>query len=192
MSKKRDQLVKTAERLFYREGFYATGVDRVIAEAGVARMTLYKHFRSKDELVLAVLAHREQDYWQRLESAVARAVSENRSPLLGVFEAHGRWLKRKGRHGCLFLKAIGEYASHSPPIAEAAARHKRRLLGRLSELAGAEGIPASLHLEQSLCLLLEGATAYAQILPPETAAEQARRAAETLLATHAQTERPPP
>ena len=58
MSTKRDQLVETAERLFYREGFYATGIDRVIAEAGVARMTLYKHFRSKDELVLAVLALR--------------------------------------------------------------------------------------------------------------------------------------
>jgi len=187
MPTKRDQLVATAERLFYHEGFYATGIDRVIAEAGVARMTLYKHFRSKDELVLAVLERREKAYWQRLESAVERAGSENRSPLMAVFEAHGQWLKRKGRHGCLFLKALGEYASHAPPIAEAAARHKRRLIGFLGELARAEGVPESRHLEQSLCLLLEGATAYAQILPPETAAEQARQAAETLLDAHPRT-----
>lgn len=184
MSTKRNQLVETAERLFYREGFYATGIDRVIAEADVARMTLYKHFRSKDELVLATLERREQVYWQRLESAAERARSENRSALMAVFEAHGRWLKGKGRHGCLFLKALGEYASHSPSIAEAAARHKRRLIGFLKELANAEDVPESLHLAQSLCMLLEGATAYAQILPPETATEQAQRAAETLLNAH--------
>lgn len=187
MSTKREQLVKTAERLFYREGFHATGIDRVIAEAGVARMTLYKHFRAKDELVLAVLARREAAYREKLKAAAQQARAGDRSAILAVFEAHGQWLKGKGRHGCLFMKALGEYASHTPAIADAAARHKRALLGFVRELCEAEGLPDTRPLAQSLCLLLEGATAYAQILPPEAAAAQARQAAETLLHTHART-----
>ena len=70
-SNKRDQLLNTAENLFYREGYHATGIDRILAESGVAKMTLYKHFKSKDELILAVLDARHE----RRQAAAARGAT---------------------------------------------------------------------------------------------------------------------
>ena len=72
-SSKRDQLINTAQELFYREGYHATGIDRILAESGVAKMTLYKHFRSKDELIQAVLQSREQSVLGQLAALRASA-----------------------------------------------------------------------------------------------------------------------
>jgi len=69
---KRDQLIEKAQELFYREGYHATGIDRILAESGVAKMTLYKHFKSKEELILAVLETRHRTMIERLRRS-ARA-----------------------------------------------------------------------------------------------------------------------
>lgn len=183
MSLKRDQLVETAERLFYREGFFATGVDRVISEAGVARMTFYKHFPSKDLLVLAVLDRRDKSYWARLTAGIEEARTAGMSLILAVFDAHAEWLEGEGKQGCLFLKALGEYAGHVSEIAEAAITHKRCLLSLMRELVQAEGLSADANLDEQLAVLLEGATAMAQILPPHHVARQVRDAAEHLIAS---------
>ena len=71
-SNKRDQLLNTAENLFYREGYHATGIDRILAESGVAKMTLYKHFKSKDELILAVLDARHELMLTRLRERAGK------------------------------------------------------------------------------------------------------------------------
>ena len=181
MSTKRDHLVEIAERLFYRDGFHATGIDRVIAEAGVARMTLYKHFPSKDDLVLAVLERREAAYWSTLTIAVEAAARRGDEPLLAVFDAHCRWLCGEGRHGCLFLKAIGEYAGHVPRIAETAREHKRRLLAFVHGLVVPESRAGAAQLAEPLVMLMEGASALVQILPPELVAAHARAAAHDLI-----------
>ena len=181
MSTKRDHLVETAERLFYRDGFHATGIDRVIAEAGVARMTLYKHFPSKDDLVLAVLERREAAYWATLTAAVENAGRRGDDPLMAVLDAHCRWLCGLGGHGCLLLRAIGEYAGHAPRIAETAIEQKRRLLAFIHGLIVPESRAGAAQLAEPLVMLMEGATALAQVLPPETVAAQARAAARDLM-----------
>lgn len=181
MVSKRDHLLETAERLFYQEGFHATGIDRVIAEAGVARMTLYNHFRSKDALVLAVLGRREQRYWARLNDAVERARADGASRVLAAIEAHGRWLVDDDRQGCMFMKAIGEYAGHSSDIVDAARTHKRRLLSLLEILLQEDGLPPDTATAEQLAMLLEGATAFAQILSPEEVGDQTAAAARQLL-----------
>jgi AcrR family transcriptional regulator len=183
MSAKREQLVETAERLFYREGFHATGIDRVIAEAGVARMTLYKHFSSKDELVLAVLQRRAERYWSGLTAAVDAAQAPGRFRVLALLDAHGEWLAREGAQGCMFMKALGEYADHGPQVAAAAAANKRRLLIVLHDLVKADGLAGNAGLGEQLALLLEGATTlvHARLLTPRAAMRRARDAAEALI-----------
>lgn len=180
MSAKREQLLQTADRLFYHEGFYATGIDRVIAEAGVARMTLYKHFPSKDELVLAVLAYREQRYWNTLDKVLSAAKLQNERTIDATVTAHMQWLIDEGSNGCLFFKALGEYASHSARIAEFAIDHKHRFLTLIRESIQDDGLPVD-HLAEPIVLLLEGATAYAQILPPVQVAEQVRKTIDILI-----------
>lgn len=180
MSTKRKQLVQTAERLFYQEGFYATGIDRVIAEAGVARMTLYKHFSSKDELVLEVLAHREKRYWKTLDEAISDAKVQKKKAIGAVVKAHVQWLVDKGSNGCLFFKALGEYAAHSVRVAEFAIDHKQRFLTFIQQSIQDDGLPVD-QLAEPIVLLLEGATAYAQILPPVQVAEQVYKTIEILI-----------
>ena len=73
-SNKRDQLLSTAEDLFYRDGYHATGIDRILAESGVAKMTLYKHFKSNDELIVAVLDARHEAMLRDAPGVLARAI----------------------------------------------------------------------------------------------------------------------
>lgn len=180
MSAKREQLLQTADRLFYHEGFYATGVDRVIAEAGVARMTLYKHFPSKDELVLAVLTYREERYWNTLNKVLSAAKVQNEKAIDAIVKAHIQWLIDEGSNGCLFFKALGEYASHSACIAEFAIEHKQRFLILIRQSIQEDGLPVD-HLAEPIMLVLEGATAYAQVSTPVQVAEQVRKTIDILI-----------
>jgi AcrR family transcriptional regulator len=183
MSAKREQLVETAERLFYREGFHATGVDRVIAEAGVARMTLYKHFSSKDELVIAVLRRRAERYWSGLTTAVETTQARGHCRVLAMLDAHGEWLAHEGAQGCMFMKALGEYAGHGDQVVDVAAENKRRLLAFVRGLLEADGLAMNAGLVEQIAMLVEGATTlvHARLLEPRAAAQQTRHAAEQLI-----------
>src|SRR5688500_6664518 len=84
-STKRDHLVETAWRLFYRDGYRAVGIDTILAEAGVAKMTLYNHFTSKEELIVAVLERQHQAFMESLRTAVERVPEGKSDRLLAVF-----------------------------------------------------------------------------------------------------------
>src|SRR3954471_15662598 len=86
-SEARQRILETADRLFYQAGVRAVGIDRIIAEAGVAKMSLYKHFPSKDDLILAVLKHREQSVLEFFRSAMERHGKKAKSPLRAFFAA---------------------------------------------------------------------------------------------------------
>ena len=108
-SAKRDALLDTAEALFARHGYRAVGIDAVLAAAGVAKMTLYKHFRSKEELIAAVLKRRASAIAAGLAKRIAAAPEDPGTRLLAVFD----WLEQAvcspQFHGCLFIKAASEY-----------------------------------------------------------------------------------
>ena len=78
---RRDELVETALDLFYRNGFHATGIDRILAEAGVAKMTLYKHFRSKDDLIVAALERRDERFRAWFQGTVEREARSRGEPV---------------------------------------------------------------------------------------------------------------
>ena len=88
---KREQIVKEAQKLFYRDGFNATGVERISAVAGVSKKTLYNHFKSKDELVLATLRERDGVFRNRIMRETERLTSDPRERLLAIFDAHETW-----------------------------------------------------------------------------------------------------
>ncbi len=178
---RRDHLVATASALFNRDGFHATGIDKVLAAAGVAKMTLYNHFKSKDELILAALRRRDETFRNWFLRTLESRAKTPRARLLAVFDVLAEWFAQPDFQGCLFISAAAEYKRLEDPIHAACAEHKRLLLGTLRRLASEAGAAEPEALAQQLNLLVEGATVTAQMSGGTEPARHARAAAETLL-----------
>jgi len=178
----RERLIDTALYLFNRQGYHATGIDRLLAEADCAKMTLYNQFGSKDGLIRAALEARDARWRTWLRNRVEARAATPRERLLAVFDVLDEWFRRSDFHGCLFAKAAAEYPELTDPIHQAAARHQRELLGYLRGLAADASTPRPARLARALMLLLQGAVAVTQVNGPVGAAETARRAAEVLIA----------
>src|SRR5262245_24284870 len=104
-SEARQRVLETADRLFYQDGIRAVGIDRIIAEAEVAKMSLYKHFPSKDDLILAVLQHREVSVQEFFRSAMERHIKKTKSSLRAFFVTLKDFLESPGFRGCPFQNA---------------------------------------------------------------------------------------
>jgi AcrR family transcriptional regulator len=183
---RRDELVDTALRLFYTRGFNATGIDKILAEAGVAKMTLYKHFRSKEELILAALNRRDEQFRNWLMSEMEKASPNPRERLLAMFDAleewfNGRAFKGLGFNGCAFINAASEFGDHQHPIHRTAAEHKQRIVDYLEPLCRQAGAEDPAALAEQLALLKEGAIATAQVRGMPAASRTAKAIAETLI-----------
>lgn len=162
---KREALLDTAEHLFYEESFHATGIDRVVREAGVARMTLYNHFPSKEALVEAVLVRRYERYLDELRAAMdARGTA---SAVMALAGRHGDWLRTVSSHGCIVLKAIGEFERHQDGIAALGRRLKDDLLELIGGALEQDGHPGGAATAERIMLVLEGATALVPVLGPD-------------------------
>jgi AcrR family transcriptional regulator len=136
----RERIDQTSYELFSRHGIRAVGVDTVIACSGVAKMTLYRHYASKDKLALAFLRRREE-LWTRawLQEEVERRAQIPGERLLAVFDTFDAWFRRSDFEGCSFAKALLEQSDPRHPVRTAAVRHIetiRALLGRWIEDAG--------------------------------------------------------
>lgn len=147
------RILETASQLFYRHGIHAVGVDRIAAESGVTKRTLYDRFGSKDALVAAYLSARHQAWWSGLEERLAQA---DGSRVLVVFDAYADETFTTDR-GCAFLNALAELQADDPahPVVRAHKAAVRSLLAELvrEEVPGAEAKGTADHL----FLLLEGA-----------------------------------
>ena len=137
----RERALSTAYRLFSQHGVQAVGVDRIIAEAGIAKATLYKHFGSKEELVLAALQRREE-VWSRewLEQEIKRRARTPRTRLLAIFDAFDEWFRRDDYESCLFTKALLEQDDRTSPIAQASVAHLANVHTMIRDLAEEAGI----------------------------------------------------
>ena len=178
---KREQLIETAIGLFNRQGFNATGIDKILAEAGVAKMTLYKHFGTKDGLIQAVLRRRDEDFRNWLMNFVEREAETPRGRLLALFDAYGTWFLQQEFRGCMFLNAAAEFSGISDENSAPAGDHARLVQSYLRGLTAASGARNPDRLADWLMLLLDGAIGCAQVsLKPEWAMK-ARQAAEILI-----------
>ncbi|MDX6661867.1 MAG: hypothetical protein QOJ55_2689 [Solirubrobacteraceae bacterium] len=176
----RERILDTAYELFSRHGIGAVGVDRIVAESSVAKMTLYRHFPSKTELALAVLELRDQR-WTRdwLQSEVQRLASTPRDRLLAIFDVFDEWFHRPDYEGCSFINTLLEMRE-SDPLHEAAAHHLSVIRGFIEDLAGQAGVERPEEIAFQLQLLMIGAIVAAGRGDLD-AARRARSTAELIL-----------
>lgn len=176
----RDRLIEAAMDLFCRVGIRAAGIDRILAEAGVAKMSLYKHFRGKDELVVAALERKDELFRETFLAMIGSRHSP-RARLLGVFDALEKWFARPDFRGCLFLNAAAELSEPGCCGREAIAAHKAWVFGQLRDLAEAAGAADAEGLAGQLMLLFEGAISRAYVTGDVGAARDGKAAATVLL-----------
>lgn len=179
-SEARERILDTADRLFYEHGVRAVGIDRMIAEAGIAKATLYAHFRSKDDLILAVLQHREKAVLEFFRAAMER--HGKTSPLRAFFAALKEWFESPGFRGCAFQNAAIELADPKHPGAEFVRGHKRRFFEMLTGIVEKTVGRSAAKLAPAVSLLVEGAIVAAVVQGTPDAADVARDATLTLVA----------
>ena len=178
---RRDHLIDTALTLFARDGYHATGIDKILATAGCAKMTLYNHFKSKDELILAALRRRDERFRDWFMRNIERRAATPREQLLAIFEVLGEWFAEPDFSGCMFINASAEYGQADDPIHRTAAEHKQLIRGYIRDLAAKAGAKDANTLADSLMLLVEGAIVMAHVAGQADAAVSARRTATVLI-----------
>lgn len=184
---KRDELVREALRIFYRDGFHATGMDLLSAETGISKTTMFKHFRSKEELILAVLRLRDEEFRNWLFRRMAEAGAPG-AQLRAMFDALAEWFASPEFRSCMFIKAASEYPDPAHPIHAQAAEHKRLLFLQLEKIAAAAGAEDPAALARALLLLKEGAIVTAHLGHEADPAADAGAAAVALLERALKTE----
>ena len=181
----RERLLDAAGELFYRDGIRSVGIDAVIEHAGVAKMSLYKHFRSKDELIVAYLERREQRWREHFEAQMRDTAGAPADRVLAVFDVLARWTEHENPRGCAFINAYVELADTSHPGNAVAHADKQWLRGYLTELVAESGAAQPELLGSQLFLLLEGALVTTAMGSVDDAMGSARAAAELLLEVRA-------
>ncbi|MEM5277819.1 helix-turn-helix domain-containing protein [Cupriavidus taiwanensis] len=167
----RDRILDTAARLFYQEGYRATGIDRIIAESGVAKMSLYRHFASKNALIAAFLARRHDEWMAWFRQQVETRLAER--PRLDVIaDALADWFERDFR-GCAFINVVAE--AGDAEAHQQAAAHKARLEAFVADIAARLGLrdPQAVAAEAMLCI--EGMIVRYQVQPDRAVVEAGRR-----------------
>jgi len=178
----RQRIVETAERLFYAEGVRAVGIDRIIAEAEVAKMSLYNHFPSKDDLILAVLQYREEKFDSMFANWISHHVSKGMDSLEAFFAALKDWFESPGFRGCMFINARVELADAKHPASKFSACHKERFHQMLQTIIKeSAGMKSAETMTPAIFLLVEGAIVTAVMAQSSESADVAREAALALV-----------
>ena len=178
----RERIDRAAYELFARHGVRAVGVDTVAARSGVAKMTLYKHFPSKNALALAFLRRREE-LWTRswLQREVERRAADPAERLLGVFDVFDKWFRRSDFEACPFLKVLLEHDDRGHPLRRAVRDHLGTIHAFLRELVEEAGVRDADALARQWQLLMMGSIVAAYAGDRE-AARRAKEAGLLLLA----------
>jgi len=152
----RERLLATASDIFYREGIHGVGVDRVLAEAGVTRATMYRHFEGKEALVVAYLDREDATIRGYFAAASDPALSPN-EVLGAVIHGIADDIERRHTRGCPFINAAAEYPEASSPVRKVVRRHRAWFRDTLSALATDAGLANPGEVAGSLVLLRDAA-----------------------------------
>lgn len=185
----RQRLVDAAGRRFYRDGFRMVGLDQILAEVGISKTAFYKHFESKDDLVLAALA----DHDREMQDTFRTMIRERGGPtplgqldkLMDVVE---HFIESEGFQGCIFINVAMEFPLPHEPAHVAAAHSKRAVEEIVHELAVAAGAADPRALAKELCLIMEGAYVTRHVTGDKQTVEIARKLAQLAIAANC----PPP
>lgn len=184
-SQRREQLIDTAIALFSQHGYHATGIDTILEKSGVSKKTLYRHFRSKDELILAALQKYDGLFRNNFMRQVEEKAHTPRDRLLAVFDVAAEWFEQNNFYGCMFINAVGEYSDPDTPIRQVCKAFKGLMRRYIEDQCVALRAPDPAGLADELALLLEGATVTAQVSQSKTRAARAAKNAATALIAQA-------
>ena len=178
----RDRILVTASELFYAEGVQNVGIDRIIAESGVAKMSLYNHFKSKDALIAAWLQQQDGSWRTWFEATVERLATQPEERVLAIFDALAECFSQPDFRGCAFLNSAVELVNPEHPGYQVSLDHQQAIFEYILSLVEAANLPNPEKLTQQLIILMAGATVTAMMQRNSKAAETARQAAATLIA----------
>ena len=162
----RERILTVAHDLFYRDGIRATGVDRLIAEAQVTKVTFYRHFPSKDDLVVAFLRYRHERWMSWFVDALYRhraaqkPADRERNPLASLYLTIEEWINEPAFRGCAFINAVAELGEGAPGVIEIAAAHKQDMANAIVPLLTPS--PAAAAVAHAAALAVDGAIVRAQ------------------------------
>ena len=183
---KRDEILQKALKVFYRNGFNATGMDMLVAETGISKTSMYKHFKTKEDLIMAVLTLRDQNFRNWLFRRMSELAESPKAQLIAMFDALEEWFTEPGYKGCMFIKASSEFQEASHPIHMQSAEHKRLLERQITGMIVEAGYSNPGALARQLLLLKEGAIVTAHLGHTKNPAQDAKKVAVRLLETHDQ------
>jgi AcrR family transcriptional regulator len=176
----KDKLFQTAARLFYQHGYRAIGVDTIAGESGIGKMTLYRHYPSKDDLIVAYLRDSNELFWNNFER-ITGDVPAPREKLLAFFQALQDYVKDPACYGCPFLNAAAEYPETDHPGHQVALEHKQSVRARFRQLAKEAGADKSEALADQLFLLMDGAYMASRTFGTKNPAAHVLEAARVLI-----------
>ncbi|MGE8150315.1 TetR/AcrR family transcriptional regulator [Pseudomonas vancouverensis] len=176
----RDVILDVTEKLIYKIGIAATGMDLLVKTAGVSRKSIYRYFTNKDDLVLAALQRRDERWmhWYRREVGSAETPAGR---LLNLFIVLKSWFESEGFRGCAFINTSGETGDPNDPVRLLAKEHKQKLLEYVRELCIEHGLQEPDTMARQLLILIDGAITVALIIGNSGAADDAQAVAKSIL-----------
>jgi AcrR family transcriptional regulator len=176
------RLVHVAIELFYSHGFQAVGMDRILAAAGVTKTTFYKHFESKDDLIMAAIQQRDEWEMQAWTNAIEKMAGDDpKQKLLAFFDVLDIWFNSPDFRGCHFINAAAEFPNPHDPVHKVAAEHKRNTRDYFRDLAAAAGAADPECFADRYTALVEGTLVLRQVHGRNDAAQVIRPAVENLI-----------
>ncbi|HLZ03765.1 MAG TPA: TetR/AcrR family transcriptional regulator [Bradyrhizobium sp.] len=160
----RERILAVAADLFYRKGIRAVGVEEIVNDAGVAKISLYRSFKSKDDLIVAYLEQRNVEFWQQWDAHFSPFADDPRTMLNAITDFFARRTTQAGYRGCPFINYANEFADPSHPGHRVVEANRREWRRRLTAIAEALGVPKPKLLADGLLLLVEGAYTISQTL----------------------------
>lgn len=180
MSEARARLLSTASGLFYAEGLHAVGIDRIIATAGVTRATLYRHFPSKDTLLVAYLTQADEALRSRMDAAREQGTTAD-DVIRDVGRSIAADIQGPGFRGCAFLNAAAEYPDPAHPVHQAVLEHRQWFLATMTALFEETGKPDADPAGRHFVMLRDGAMTAGCLSDPALICETFLRGIEGLL-----------
>ncbi|WP_349295675.1 TetR/AcrR family transcriptional regulator (plasmid) [Thioclava sp. 'Guangxiensis'] len=180
---KKEDILKTAQRLFSENGYHAVGVDRITAESGASKMTLYSHFGTKENLIAEVLKCRDDEFISSLMMALeARAGGMDR--LKALFDWHRDWFNSPSFHGCMFIRASEEFAERETDAIAISRAHKVLVRNLLRDCLARAGMVHTEPVTDLLFVILEGMIVNTHMFGVDTRAEVSWPIIEILVSAH--------
>lgn len=176
-----EKLLLTARRLFCRVGIHATGISKILDEAGVARRSLYMHYGSKENLLKAVFDMEASMWFCWFDQDLPNLECSPRDRILSLFDLLEKWFEQEDFFGCVFINAVAEHEKDSGWVKDVAITHREKINGRLKAMVMKSGAMDPEMVTEKLSLVIDGAIVTAMVTGTSEAAHIGRLTAEDIL-----------